>query len=72
MTRAKSLLVVVGNGNILCLDPSWKDWIRDAYENNCCVGVDQGLIESIESETKHAEVDEYDSEDEYLLPTEAG
>ncbi len=74
VTRAKALLIVVGNGEILCQDPCWKSWISNAYEKGCITGVTNSLINAIAGEHKEA-LDDGDSEDEDekdLLRIEAG
>jgi helicase MOV-10 len=39
VTRAKALLIIVGNPNILQYDKYWKELIRYCKENNATTGV---------------------------------
>merc|ERR1711988_1204171 len=40
ITRAKALMVVVGNPYLLCMDKWWKDLLKYIVENRCYKGVD--------------------------------
>ena len=40
ITRAQSLLIVVGDPHLLTGDPSWKAFIEFCCENHCCIGCD--------------------------------
>lgn len=40
ISRAKSLLIVIGNPNILKIDPNWSYFIRNVYENGNYLGCD--------------------------------
>lgn len=37
ITRARELLVVVGNGGLLQKDPYWKSFLQFALRNKLCV-----------------------------------
>ena len=37
-SRAKSLLIVIGNPNVLVLDDTWKRFLRYCQNNNAAVG----------------------------------
>ncbi|KAL0579214.1 adenylosuccinase ade13 [Marasmius crinis-equi] len=56
ITRAKELLVVVGNGGLLSRDPYWKGFLQFAIRNNLYVGpelkveMDGAWISKLESE----------------------
>ena len=71
MTRAKALLVVIGNGNILCQDPCWNQWIRFCIDNHCVNGLDDELHKNVLKEWKETESDD-DSDEEDLIAFEAG
>ncbi|XP_023659848.1 putative helicase mov-10-B.1 isoform X3 [Paramormyrops kingsleyae] len=45
MTRAKALLIVVGNPVILCKDPTWKRFIHYCKERRGCTGFDLAEVE---------------------------
>ncbi|KAI8927318.1 P-loop containing nucleoside triphosphate hydrolase protein [Entophlyctis helioformis] len=47
ITRAKSLLLIVGNANILLRDPSWRAWITFAYERSACKNMPAAAITEI-------------------------
>lgn len=38
MTRGIGLCIVIGNPNLLYLDPSWREWIEYCDENDCYRG----------------------------------
>ena len=40
MTRAKSLLIVIGDPNVLGLDPLWREFLNYIYTNGGWVGPD--------------------------------
>jgi superfamily I DNA and/or RNA helicase len=63
MTRAKSLLIVIGNGNILALDKSWKAWINDCVDKECVVGMNSELEKSLVGVIKKKDLD---CDDEYF------
>ncbi|KAF5336688.1 hypothetical protein D9758_015674 [Tetrapyrgos nigripes] len=74
ITRAKELLVVVGNGELLKRDPYWKGFLQFALRNKLYVGPDLGLeldgawISRLESQILQAQeetglLDADDSED---------
>lgn len=48
VTRAKALLVVVGNPRILCLDPSWKELISYTKSKGGYKGDDFNMEEEVE------------------------
>lgn len=39
ITRAKALLIVIGNPNILQHDDSWREFIKFCNDNGACTGV---------------------------------
>jgi superfamily I DNA and/or RNA helicase len=43
ITRAKELLVVVGNGQLLKRDPYWKGFLQFALRNKLYIGPDLAL-----------------------------
>ncbi|KAJ1623828.1 hypothetical protein T492DRAFT_284958 [Pavlovales sp. CCMP2436] len=45
ITRAKSLLVIVGNPHALAVDPSWRSLLAHALERGCYRGVPFSLTE---------------------------
>ncbi|KAJ8090463.1 adenylosuccinase ade13 [Marasmius tenuissimus] len=63
ITRAKELLVVVGNGGLLCRDPYWKGFLQFAIRNGLYVGpelnieMDGAWISRLESELVQAQED---------------
>ena len=71
ITRAKALLVVIGNGNILCQDESWNDWLQFCKTNGCISGMDAELGDNLAKELKEQELDD-ESDDEGALALEAG
>lgn len=38
ITRAKELLVIIGNGNLLKCDPYWKGFLQFVFRNDLYVG----------------------------------
>lgn len=40
MTRAKALLIVVGNPEVLSLDPMWRSFLNYIRRNNGCIGAE--------------------------------
>jgi helicase MOV-10 len=71
MTRAKALLIVIGNGNILCQDPSWRRWIEYCVEKKCISGLDSELKENLSKELPE-QLEDIESDDEGLQQEEAG
>ncbi|GAW07733.1 P-loop containing nucleoside triphosphate hydrolase protein [Lentinula edodes] len=61
ITRAKELLVIIGNGNLLKYDPYWKGFLQFALRNALYVGPELALeddgawISRLESKTAEAE-----------------
>ncbi|KAJ3789054.1 P-loop containing nucleoside triphosphate hydrolase protein [Lentinula aff. detonsa] len=61
ITRAKELLVIIGNGNLLKCDPYWKGFLQFALRNSLYVGPELTLeddgawISRLESKTAEAE-----------------
>ncbi|KAI8927291.1 P-loop containing nucleoside triphosphate hydrolase protein [Entophlyctis helioformis] len=69
VTRAKSLLLIVGNANILLRDPSWRAWITFAYERSACKNMPAAAIteiKKIQAEASAVAVDPYAG----LIPAE--
>ncbi|KAI9344799.1 P-loop containing nucleoside triphosphate hydrolase protein [Zopfochytrium polystomum] len=50
VTRARSLLVVVGNANILSLDPSWSAWMKHAYSLNAAKNLPASVVDRFKSD----------------------
>ena len=48
MTRAKALLIIVGNPRILCLDPSWKTLITFIKEHGGYKGSQFNMEDDVE------------------------
>ncbi|KIK57484.1 hypothetical protein GYMLUDRAFT_46067 [Collybiopsis luxurians FD-317 M1] len=61
ITRAKELLVIIGNGHLLKCDPYWKGFLQFALRNNLYVGPDINIeddgawISRLESQIAEAE-----------------
>jgi helicase MOV-10 len=64
VTRAKALLIVVGNGVTLAADTHWKAWVRDCAEKDCIRGLDDELTKLLfakeESETELSDMESND------------
>ncbi|CAE6416824.1 unnamed protein product [Rhizoctonia solani] len=46
LTRAQALMIVIGNGPVLLLDPYWNSFIRYVYSSGGCAGDDlEGFIQ---------------------------
>jgi len=62
ITRAKALMVVIGNPYLLCMDKHWKDLLKYIIENRCYKGVDFSVPhdESNETNDGFVEVDRSD------------
>ncbi|KAL2912276.1 hypothetical protein HK105_208267 [Polyrhizophydium stewartii] len=69
VTRAKALLIVVGNAHILVKDPSWRAWIRHALKLGACKNLPQSIRDDLEDKgsggapgaaTTIADEDEYE------------
>ncbi|KAF9074456.1 P-loop containing nucleoside triphosphate hydrolase protein [Rhodocollybia butyracea] len=62
ITRAKELLVIIGNGNLLKCDPYWKGFLQFASRNNLYVGPELNIEDDgawiSRLESKFAQVDE--------------
>jgi helicase MOV-10 len=71
LTRAKALLIVVGNGNILCQDPSWKKWIEFCVERNCVSGLNSELLDNLSKDLPE-QLEEFESDDEGMVAEESG
>jgi superfamily I DNA and/or RNA helicase len=73
MTRAKSLLVVIGNGNILALDETWRHWLQFVYANGCISGLTQDLVKNIKASYEGDDSEsECESEDDLVVVAESG
>jgi len=53
ITRAKALLIVVGNPNLLSLDSHWREFIRYTIENGGYKGVNFNLPPEVSSGVDH-------------------
>ncbi|KAL2912277.1 hypothetical protein HK105_208268 [Polyrhizophydium stewartii] len=60
VTRAKALLIVVGNAHILVKDPSWRAWIRHALKLGACKNLPQSIRDELEDEAAAADKGEDD------------
>lgn len=66
VSRAKALLIVVGNAEILTTDPHWNRLVQKAVELKCNVGNQvppQEKIEDLEDEEMEESVEEISAED---------
>ena len=52
LTRAKSLLIVVGNPKVLQIDPCWREFIEYCQKNRACKGEKFTLSPLTEDEMK--------------------
>lgn len=43
LSRAKSLMVIVGNPNLLCQDVYWRSVVKYCRENGCCTGYESSF-----------------------------
>ncbi|RXW11817.1 hypothetical protein EST38_g14037, partial [Candolleomyces aberdarensis] len=75
ISRARELLVVVGNGSLLQKDPYWKSFLQFAMRNKLYMGpeldleFDGNYISRLESQLLHSVEDtvEFDEEEQGIL-----
>ena len=78
VTRAKSLLVLIGNGEILCQEHSWQKWIRNCQGKGAIKNSTPGLEAAIKKQLGDADValaaedEDLGSDEEDLVHVEAG